>query len=191
MPYYVYRTMRNYYVTRQLRLKGTADVFREIYTRNAWRGQDSVSGTGSDSHQTRVVASELPLLLNAFNISTMLDIPCGDFYWMNSVKLNGIDYIGADIVKDLILSNEEKYKKNNVRFENLDLIRDKLPGFVGREKFQDGVVFIFSSEAADALAAVNVENPHRDSVFSGNPREEISKRLSVIVVLNYKFALFI
>lgn len=123
----VYRILRNKYNVYKLKLKSTEDVFTDFYRRNKWGGQVSVSGTGSDNYQTRLITRELPILLNDFNISTMLDIPCGDFYWMNSVNLKGIDYIGADIVRDLIQSNREKYKRDNVCFKNLNLIRDKMP----------------------------------------------------------------
>lgn len=119
--------LRNKYVTRKLKLKNTEDVFTDIYRRKEWDGQVSVSGPGSDSHQTRIITSELSILLNDFNVTTMLDIPCGDFYWMKRVNLKGIKYIGADIVKNLIQSNRERYEMDNVRFQNMDLLRDKLP----------------------------------------------------------------
>lgn len=46
---------------------------------------------------------------------------------MKSVDLKGVNYTGADIVKDLIQSNKERYEGNSICFQNLDLIRDKLP----------------------------------------------------------------
>jgi len=108
-------------------LKSTEEVFTEIYRGNKWRGQDSVSGSGSDSDQTRVISCELPPLLDEFKVSTMLDIPCGDFHWMNGVNLEGTDYTGADIVGEIIEQNREKYHRDSVRFLILDLIRDGLP----------------------------------------------------------------
>lgn len=123
----VYHILHNKYVAFQLKSKSAEDVFTDIYRRNKWRGKDSVSGTGSDGHQTRVIARELPALFNEFNISTMLDIPCGDFHWMKSVDLKGMNYTGADIVKDLIQRNRERYERDSIRFQSLNLIRDKLP----------------------------------------------------------------
>ena len=98
----VYRALRSRYLLYQLKLKSTEDVFTEIYRSNGWGGKDSISGMGSDAHQTRIITSKLQSLLIDLNISTMLDIPCGDFHWMKSVDLNSIDYTGADIVKELI-----------------------------------------------------------------------------------------
>jgi hypothetical protein len=56
----------------------------------------------------------------------MLDAPCGDFYWMKQVDLSDLDYIGADIVMDLIRQNR-RYQASNVRFRKLNLIDDRLP----------------------------------------------------------------
>lgn len=110
-----------------MKSKSTEEIFTRIYKRNTFRGKDSASGTGSDLHQTRIIAGELPALLKALKASTMLDIPCGDFHWMQRVDLRGIDYTGADIVKEIIQKNTEKYARDGVRFQHLDLIKDKLP----------------------------------------------------------------
>lgn len=107
--------------------KSTEDVFTDIYKRNVWGAKESVSGSGSSIYTTRVIVRELPALFNDFNIATMLDIPCGDFHWMKTVDLNGIDYTGADIVKELIQRNQEKYERDRTRFQSLNLISDKLP----------------------------------------------------------------
>lgn len=115
------------YVAFQLKSKSTEDVFTNIYKRNTWGGEDSVSGPGSDNHQTSVITRELPTLFNEFNISSILDIPCGDFHWMKNVNLKGIDYTGADIVKDLMQRNRERYERDGVCFHDLNLIDGKLP----------------------------------------------------------------
>jgi hypothetical protein len=56
----------------------------------------------------------------------MLDIACGDFYWMSRVDLRTVDYTGADIVADLIMHNR-RYEMSNIRFRKLDLLKEKLP----------------------------------------------------------------
>ena len=124
---FVYRTLRDWYSRYRLKFKSTEAVFTGIYKTNAWGHQDSVSGEGSSTRQTRVIAAELPSLFAALKISTILDIPCGDFHWMKDVDLARLDYTGADIVKDLIETNRSKYAGERRRFQSMNLIQDRLP----------------------------------------------------------------
>jgi SAM-dependent methyltransferase len=107
--------------------KPTEAIFTEIYRQNTWGGSASRSGPGSEIDQTRVVVRALEDVLRKFEIRTILDIPCGDFCWMKDVDLQGVDYIGADIVKDLIGSNDAAFAADGVRFRHLDLATDPLP----------------------------------------------------------------
>lgn len=115
------------YVEFKLKFKSTENVFTDIFIGNEWGGHDSVSGRGSDTDQTRVITSKLPIVFCEFNIETILDIPCDDFYWMNNIDMEGFDYIGADIVLDLIQMNSQKFAKDNIHFCKLNLIEDSLP----------------------------------------------------------------
>lgn len=55
----------------------------------------------------------------------MLDIPCGDYYWMKEVNMSNVRYIGADLVDEQIAYNKEKYP--NIDFRVLNMIEDELP----------------------------------------------------------------
>lgn len=107
--------------------KSAQEVFTSIYKSNIWGGKKSVSGKGSDVEQTATIVRELPSLFKQYEIKSMLDIPCGDYEWMSKVDKSGIDYIGADIVHDLIEENKAKYSSESVHFQVLNLIEDKLP----------------------------------------------------------------
>ncbi|MGP0591589.1 class I SAM-dependent methyltransferase [Nitrospira sp. T9] len=109
------------------RMKSTEGIFTEIYKENYWRGKSSVSGQGSDLEQTQTIVKELPILLNDLNISTMLDIPCGDFFWMKMVDLKSVHYTGADIVGELVERNQQLYQTDNIVFTKLNLLRSDLP----------------------------------------------------------------
>jgi SAM-dependent methyltransferase len=102
------------------------DVFTDIFHHNGWRGTDSVSGTGSDLAQTRRVVARLPALLAELEVRSVLDVPCGDFFWMSQVDLAGVRYTGGDIVRELVERNR-RYESPNVRFEALDLLGGPLP----------------------------------------------------------------
>jgi len=105
----------------------TEDAFKKIYKDNLWNSEESPSGTGSESKQTAALIKKLDLLLTEIKIHTLLDIPCGDFIWMNKVNLSRINYIGADIVADLVEKNNQQYKSSSIQFAQLDLIKDPLP----------------------------------------------------------------
>lgn len=101
------------------------EKFTEIYENNLWCSPESVSGGGSEMQNTKVIRRELPVLIQKFGITSILDIPCGDWNWMKDVDLCGASYIGADIVEPLIGLNKANY--TNTDFRVLDLINDVLP----------------------------------------------------------------
>lgn len=103
------------------------DRFSKVYTDNIFRGALSRSGAGSDLVQTAVVRHELPLLLEELGIQTMIDAPCGDWFWMRDLKLPVKKYFGVDIVSDLIQKNQELYGDDRHAFICADLSKDKLP----------------------------------------------------------------
>ena len=83
---------------------------------------------GSEIEYTSILRSTLPKIITSFDIKSICDAPCGDFNWMKEVDLSKIDYVGADIVDELIYKNIRKYKhRKNLKFKVLNLISDTLP----------------------------------------------------------------
>jgi hypothetical protein len=70
--------------------KQLEQVFTNIYDTRAWHSKESISGNGSELIQTEQIINELPVLLKKYNITSMLDIPCGDFNWMQHVNLDNV-----------------------------------------------------------------------------------------------------
>lgn len=101
-------------------------IFTEIHKRNRWGGI-SKSGSGSDLVQTKTIRDELPKLLEEYNVRSLLDIPCGDFYWMKELNLNSLSYIGADLVDEIINNNKKNFQKENRTFIKLDILSQDLP----------------------------------------------------------------
>lgn len=108
-------------------IKSTEEKFNFIHQNNFWSGKDSVSGEGSDDAQTAAIREALPQIIAEYRIKSMLDIPCGDFNWMQAVDLSMLHYTGADIVEELIAANNKKYACSNKKFIKLNLIEDTLP----------------------------------------------------------------
>lgn len=109
--------------------KSRKEVFSEFYEKAGWNltHQDSVSGEGSDAIQTAQLRAAFPKLLRTLKVKSMLDIPCGDFYWMQQVDLSGVQYTGADIVPALVTQNLQRYSNDMRTFRLLDLTNDALP----------------------------------------------------------------
>ncbi|HJU06186.1 MAG TPA: class I SAM-dependent methyltransferase [Nitrospiraceae bacterium] len=104
----------------------TRSVFSEIYLNNGWGGQESVSGAGSSLSETVVLRRELPNVFRDLSVSSLLDAPCGDHFWMKELPLD-FPYIGGDIVRELIYRNRLKYGNPRKTFLVLDITKDRLP----------------------------------------------------------------
>jgi SAM-dependent methyltransferase len=112
---------------RLYRLRLGRRAFAEIYERNTWGGIESRSGSGATLAQTRTIRTAIPRLLRELGVKSLLDIPCGDHHWMKEVALDGILYIGIDIVPAMIELNQRLYGSGGKKFLTRDLVRDPLP----------------------------------------------------------------
>lgn len=111
----------------RLKLSSREKVFSEIHRKNGWAGRESLSGTGSDLTETGELIRLLPIMLKELRIQSILDLPCGDFNWMQHLDLGSIQYTGGDIVPELIERNKQKYGRDGRHFVQLDLAVDRLP----------------------------------------------------------------
>lgn len=121
----VYRRIRDFKAAR-----ATTDlhrIFSQIYLDNSWGDPESVSGRGSTLARTEVIRRTLPSLLARVSAKSLLDAPCGDFNWMQHVDLTGVEYVGADVVTELIARNHLLHGKKGRRFVALDITNDELP----------------------------------------------------------------
>jgi hypothetical protein len=102
--------------------------FERIARTNLWGADSSRSGLGSQLVTTAELREELPAFLDRHGVTSILDVPCGDFAWLSTVDLR-ISYIGADIVESLVRDNESRFggPQSNRRFVRLDLTQDPLP----------------------------------------------------------------
>ena len=107
---------------------GLQERFDRIYSTNLWSDPESRSGVGSGLDSTRVLRAALPKALHELEARVLLDVPCGDFTWMEHVDLKGIEYIGGDIVPSIVEENQRLHASESRRFALVDLTRDELPG---------------------------------------------------------------
>ncbi|PYO48821.1 MAG: hypothetical protein DMD72_06555 [Gemmatimonadetes bacterium] len=112
---------------KELKDLGLQERFARIYTTNLWSDPETRSGVGSRLDSTKVVRAKLPEALRQLKARVMLDVPCGDFGWMQHTDLTGIKYIGGDIVPSIVEQNQRRYANESRHFMQLDLTRDSLP----------------------------------------------------------------
>jgi hypothetical protein len=127
-------------------------IFEKIYRNRSWGGS-SRSGTGSELRRTMAIRSELPHIIAKYGITSLLDIPCGDFYWMRHSQLQLESYIGADVVQEIVDRNNASYASNAQSFLKLDVTQDTLPK-VDLIFCRDLLVHLSYRDIARALARI-------------------------------------
>jgi hypothetical protein len=110
------------------RFESTEETFTRIRRDNAWGSDESVSGQGSTAAYTENIRREIPQLLAKLGVQRMLDAPCGDYNWFRLVQRPaGLEYVGGDIVRELVERNNALYRDLHTRFVPLDITADALP----------------------------------------------------------------
>tara|TARA_Y100000591_G_scaffold116525_1_gene99596 strand:+ start:26 stop:739 length:714 start_codon:yes stop_codon:yes gene_type:complete len=127
------------------------EKFSIIYKNNYWDNKESISGPGSTIKNTRNLRYVLKKIIKKYKVRTIFDAPCGDCNWIKFIfKKDQPKYIGADIVKDCVSKNKNKFKRKNLSFKQLDITKDKLPNtdlFICRDfmfhlSFKDNYKFL-------------------------------------------------
>lgn len=112
-----------------LRQRTRQERFAEIYASGFWKHgakETPASGTGSSLQATAELREELPALVRRLEVTSVLDVGCGDFTWMQYVDL-GCPYIGVDIVPSVIDQNTRLYGSDHRTFLTCDAVADDLP----------------------------------------------------------------
>jgi SAM-dependent methyltransferase len=104
-----------------------AQIFTKIYETHGWVDDESLSGGHSNLYATENIRKAIPALFLKYGVRSVLDIPCGDFWWFKEMRLDLDSYIGGDIVAPLIASVAEKYTSPTRSFRVMDLTKDVLP----------------------------------------------------------------
>jgi SAM-dependent methyltransferase len=144
-------------VSRAYKNLSTAETFRRIYATEAW-GADEQQGFSSGSGSRGAIAEQYCSWLVAFirerGFRSVADLGCGDFYVGNRIaEETGIEYVGVDIVPEVIEHHRRKFARKGIGFECLDIVKDRLPEAdfcLIRQVFQH----LSNVEIASALAKV-------------------------------------
>jgi len=111
---------------RLLQFRSNRRAFTAIYENRLWGTGETISGDGSTLESSASLRDILPRLLAELRAESLLDAGCGDFNWMNTVNLNGVRYIGVDVVEPLVRRNVGVYGSESRTFLVADITKDRL-----------------------------------------------------------------
>jgi len=100
------------------------ELFTETYTGKKWYEGNSLSGVGSSLQYTEHIRKIVLDVINQNNIQTIWDCSCGDWNWMKEIKDELPNYIGNDIVSELIDVNTKEYGSDNIKFQCGDMLEE-------------------------------------------------------------------
>jgi hypothetical protein len=138
------------------------DAFTEIYRNKLWgymEGEQYFSGPGSIAGFIEPYVDWLCCFIREHKIDTIVDLGCGDFRVGRRIcDATSVNYIGADIVPDLIAYNQFRFSNDKISFKCINILEDSLPeGDVGllRQVLQH-----LSNEQISQVLANCIKFPH-------------------------------
>ena len=106
-------------------------VFNYIYRFNIW-GQSSCSkyfsGTGSTFEFAKPYIEYINKYIKKNPIKSVVDLGCGDYNVSRMTDFGVAEYLGIDVVGDLIKYNNKIFGSNKTKFLHSDIVADDLPG---------------------------------------------------------------
>ena len=103
-------------------------IFENIATRHVWGGgNETISGRGSLFSSTASVRKCLGSWIKQYNITSMVDIPCGDANWQRFIPgISDVKYMGFDISPHVVNRARQRNPKS-MEFGILDITSDVPP----------------------------------------------------------------
>lgn len=105
-------------------------VFSKIYEGGIW-GKDTngigTSGSGSSPHNAKIYIDFLRNFLKKNEITSVVDVGCGDWQLAKVIDWAGIEYLGIDVVESIIEKNVKNFSSENISFLLADAVDYDLP----------------------------------------------------------------
>jgi len=99
--------------------------FEKIYKYNVWVFG---SGSGSLPFNNKPYLEYLQGFLDTHGeITSVLDIGCGDWQISKNIDWTGKNYLGVDVAKNVLTTTQKKYTTENIRFKVLNVLKDEIP----------------------------------------------------------------
>ncbi len=114
----------------QLMSEEYKERFERIYREKLWgvnEDNEGFSGAGSNLENAFPYYQYLTNFIRDHNIKSVIDLGCGDWTFSKHIDWTGINYIGYDVVKEVIDRNIQKYASDTVHFVNANFLNVDLP----------------------------------------------------------------
>ena len=109
----------------------TKEAMIQIYEKNLWGRGDSKFFSGEGSHHPDLIEPYIEVVIDFLksfdDFITVCDLGCGDFNVGSKLVDYTSNFIGIDIVPEIINYNKSYFKNRNLEFQCLDIAKDDLP----------------------------------------------------------------
>jgi SAM-dependent methyltransferase len=106
-----------------------AEIFGAIYRDNKWGGAAGTfsSGSGSTAAHAGLYAGAVRKFASEHGVRRIVDLGCGDFTVGAELVRGDLEYVGVDIVPEVVERNRRLHGAARVSFECRNIIDDELP----------------------------------------------------------------
>ncbi len=114
---------------RRNRDRTVREVFTDVYERNLWGGRkgEYCSGAGSEGERAARYAEVVRAFAREHGVRRIVDLGCGDYRVGRLLRMEGVSYVGVDVVEPLVARNRDLHGAPDVEFRCLDITSDELP----------------------------------------------------------------
>ena len=88
---------------------------------------DGHSGAGSDPRWTLAYRGLLETFVEMNGVRSIVDVGCGDWQFSRFLNLDGVDYLGLDVVDAVVARNTARFARPGVRFELMPAELSRVP----------------------------------------------------------------
>ena len=89
-------------------------AFSDIYRNSTW---GPGSGVGSMPEYAQPYVVTLERFLHDYKIKSVVDLGCGDWQFSRLIDWSGVDYLGLDVVEEVIEANKRNFASDSIGFD--------------------------------------------------------------------------
>ena len=171
------QNIRNRNIIKKFKNNNIKNNFNKIYNENLWTHKYSKSGYGSQGNflnfSVKIIKKN-----KYINNKSVCSIGCGDFNFGKKIYKISKNYIGIDIVENLINYNKKKFSSKKVKFKCLDAVRDEIPRanvYIIRQVFQH----LKNENIQKILLKIIKKNPSFIIVFEDVPKTKFKPNIDL------------